>query len=243
MVKPKKSQLGNKKKCYKEVENIAISMNFFRNKFKNIYDETLDLINGIVRTLNSLNKNRNKENIIEKTCKAIRVKVDDFELNFNEIDHAGLKIYLPMLSKNINKIANELDELSEKEVNDIRGLLTEAVLCSYLGDIRYQSRLIWDCMFEKNNKIIKLGETKTTDIYYKSTKVINLCECKTKPYFKTNQFDFMCKVQEEYEKENEEVSLFTFVLQYYQHPTFDDEIQKIPNFFTIKTIENLKLCD
>lgn len=243
MIKPKKSGFGNKKRFYAEIQNIAISMNFFRNKFSYIYDESLDLINGIVRNLNALNKKRDNEGIIEKTTKAIINKTDNFELEYNEIKHAGLKIYLPKFSKNVKTIANKLDELSEKEINDIRGLLTEAVACSYLGDVRLQPNLIWDCVFEKNNSVlIKVGNTQSTDIYYKQ-KNINLCECKTKPYFKTTQFEFMLKVQEEYEKENEEVSLFTFVLQYSVHPTFEDEIKKIPQHFEIKTIENLKLCN
>lgn len=65
--------------------------------------------------------------------------------------------------------------------------------------------------FFNNNKCISVGKTKTTDIYYKDFHV-HLYECKTKPYFKTAQFDFMCKVQEEYAKEGTQVSLFTFVL-------------------------------
>lgn len=240
MIKPKKSGLGKQKRFFNEIESVAISLNFLKNKFQVIYDESLDLINGIVRNLHSFNKNRGKENMARKTEIAIIKKLDDFELNHLNWKHAGLKMHLPNLSKKIKKIAYELDTLSEREVNDIRGLLTEAVACSFLGDVRAQNNLIWDCSFF-NNKCISVGKTKTTDIYYKDFHV-HLYECKTKPYFKTAQFDFMCKVQEEYAKEGTQVSLFTFVLQYSHHPTFDEEIRKIPNHFEIKTLESLKQC-
>ncbi|EJG0109488.1 hypothetical protein DB525_RS12470, partial [Staphylococcus pseudintermedius] len=115
------------------------------------------MINGIVRNLHSFNKNRCKENMARKTEIAIIKKLDDFELNHLNWKHAGLKMHLLNLSKKIKKIAYELDTLSEREVNDIRGLLTEAVACSFLGDVRAQNNLIWDCSFFNNNKCISVG--------------------------------------------------------------------------------------
>ncbi|PWZ93709.1 hypothetical protein DD924_19100, partial [Staphylococcus pseudintermedius] len=64
-------------------------MNFLKNKFQVIYDESLDLINGIVRNLHSFNKNRCKENMARKTEIAIIKKLDDFELNHLNWKHAG----------------------------------------------------------------------------------------------------------------------------------------------------------
>ncbi len=53
MIKPKKSGLGKQKRFFNEIESVAISLNFLKNKFQVIYDESLDLINGIVRKVKS----------------------------------------------------------------------------------------------------------------------------------------------------------------------------------------------
>lgn len=244
MISVKNSNIGNNKNCYGSIKLISSSLNFFKKKESDVYNDGVDLINGVVRDLHSFVINKcNDFNTIEN---AIIDKLDFFyELNA-EIS-IGTEHHIKQINKKVKYILKQIEKNKNEEfVNNVRGLLTESVACSFIGDVNYQSEstLIWDCVFYKGNQLLKYidsdgSQVKSVDIFCNSNDV-SLYECKTRPYFKVSQFHFMNYLKNQYSLENKTADLFTFILQYEQHPSFQKEVAKIPSYFSIVTIENIK---
>lgn len=242
MINAQPSNINHNKVCYHNVLSVASYLNTLRNKNKEMYLLALDLINGSIRDLYKLSMDNSTYKAV--TC-SVSKKISNFKL-FSEIYSVGaMKSVTENLCNSVNIILQRAEQFSKEEINSVRGMLTEAVACSYVGDVKHQviNGLIWDCCFEKNNELLHIvkgkRKVKSTDIYYKSGR-IKLCECKTSPFFESLQFDFLKYIQEEYRKENEEIDLYTFVLQYKDHPGYQETFDKVPNFITIKTIDDIR---
>lgn len=245
MISVKNSNISNNKNCYGSIKLISSSLNFFKKKESDVYNDAVDLINGIVRDLHSFVLNNCYD------FKNIEIAITD-KLNFfyelNAEISLGIKHHIKQISKKMKYILEQIRKNKNKEfVNNIRGLLTESVACSFIGNVNYQSEstLIWDCVFYKGNQLLKYidsdgNQVKSVDIFCNSNDV-SLYECKTRPFFKISQFYFMNNLKQQFALEKRTANLFTFILQYDQHPSFQEEIRKIPNHFTILTIKDIKI--
>lgn len=242
MINAHPSNINHKKVCYYNVLSVASDLNTLRNKNKEIYLLALDLINGSIRDLYTLSKDSNIYKAV--TC-SVGKKINQFKLFSDIYSSKAMKYVIKSLCDSLNIILQQAELFSKDEINSVRGMLTEAVACSYVGDVKHQvtNGMIWDCCFKRDNELLYIEKGKrkviSTDIYYKRGR-INLCECKTRPFFKSLQFEFLEYIQEEYKKENEDIDLFTFVLQYKDHPGYQEVFDKVPDFITIKTIDDIR---
>lgn len=244
MISVKNSNIGNNKNCYGSIKLISSSLNFFKKRESDVYNDGVDLINGIVRDLHSFVINKCND------FTTIEIAIID-KLNFfyelNAEISMGIEYHIKQINTKVKYILNQIEKHKNEEfVNNIRGLLTESVACSFIGDVNHQSEstLIWDCVFYKGNQLLKHidsngNQVKSVDIFCNSNDV-SLYECKTRPYFKVSQFNFMNNLKSQFALEKRAANLFTFILQYEQHPSFQKEIRKIPSYFSILTIEDIK---
>lgn len=244
MIEARFSNTNDSEDWFNNIKNIATNLNALKNKSSDVYLNALDLISGVNRDLQSAaNKNYKDYQEIEQS---IDNKIDNFKLFSNEYIDNVTKHFSDTIERNIRIITGKCKTLEEKKVNKIRGLLTEAVACSYLGDVSQPNtkKFIWDCSFYKNNALLfikneKGNEIFTTDIYYNDN-IVNLCECKTTPYFKTYQIEFMEYIKDKYEKEEIAVQLYVFVLNFRRNPIVEMEINKLTDNFTLKTLDDIK---
>ena len=110
-----------------------------KNKSSNIYVNALDLISGVNRDLLNLNRNYESYQEVEHS---INSKITNFELFIDEDLTNTISHFTNSIKKSVRIITTKCETLEEKKVNKIRGLLTEAVACSYLGDVRYFNQKI-----------------------------------------------------------------------------------------------------
>lgn len=244
MIEAKLSYINDGEDWFPSIKQIATCLNALKNKSSNIYVNALDLISGVNRDLlNAANRNYESYQEVEHS---INSKITNFELFIDEDLTNTISHFTNSIKKSVRIITTKCETLEEKKVNKIRGLLTEAVACSYLGDVRYfnQKNIIWDCSFYKDNELLYIrnehdNKIFSTDIYY-NNKIVNLCECKTMPHFKTYQFEFMEYIKEEYEKEEIAVQLYVFVLNFSRNPMVNTEMSKLTDNFELKTLDDIK---
>ncbi|MCH4336735.1 hypothetical protein [Staphylococcus haemolyticus] len=244
MIEAKLSNINDTEDWFPSIKQIARCLNALKNQNKKVYINALDLINGVINIFSNVSKKEYE--VYQEVELAINSQIDTFKLFSDENSNTVIKYYINTIERSIKILTSKCETLTEKEVNKIRGLLTEAVACSFLGDVSKPNirNFIWDCCFYKDNNLLYIenengGKVFSTDIYYNNA-VVNLCECKTRPYFKTSQFEFMEYIKEEYEKEKNSVQLYVFVLNFQRNPMVETELNKLTDNFELKTLDDIK---
>lgn len=244
MIEAKLSHINDTENWFPSIKQIASCLNALKKQSEKVYKNALDLMNGVIRIF--LNVSKREYEDYQEVVHAINSKIDSFKLFSDENSNTVIKYYINTIERSIKILTTKCKTLTEKEVNKIRGLLTEAVACSFLGDVSKPNikKFIWDCCFYKDNNLLFIenengGKVFSTDIYYNNM-VVNLCECKTMPYFKTSQIKFMEYMKSEYEKENIDVKLFVFILNYRRNPMVQMEMDKLSGSFEMKTLDDIK---
>ncbi|MCO0862317.1 hypothetical protein [Staphylococcus pasteuri] len=244
MIEAKPSQINDAEDWFPSIKQISISLNALKNRSRDVYINALDLVNGISRDL--LRAAKNDYENYQEIEDSINNKIEVFILFSDEISNKSIDHFINSIKKSIRIIIGKCKKLEEQEVNKIRGLLTEAIACSFLGDVSQPNakRFLWDCLFYKDNELLYINNANgnqiySTDIYYFNN-VICLCECKTTPHFKTYQVEFMEYIKQEYQKEGNDVQLYVFVLNYSVNPSLQNEMNKLTDNFKLKTLDDIK---
>ncbi|WP_144780800.1 hypothetical protein [Macrococcoides caseolyticum] len=245
MIEPKLSNYGsntrgNINNFYYVIKNFSSTMYNIGCRFEETKYEFITIIKRINRTLFKISEDLKNISIYEQI---LNQYISEFELSLDKIGYLN-HVFGKDLLRQYKSIVEHVKKIRDKDqINKIRGLLTEALLCAFLYDSKQQSKakLIWDVVFEINGTLFKHsyideeGKSKyvsSADIYYLNDfKQINLFESKTSPYGvneSKEQLEFLNKIQIEFKKHlNENIKVSVFLLEFKAHPTIKREIDDI----------------
>lgn len=253
MIEVRKSNIGNNKPHFHTMQNLAYNMYCLSNKDKKIFFRYVELAKEVNRRLRSFQCENSDLNRVSNN---IRNSLKSYS-KLAENKGISIKHFISNIEKSYNNILATLNSLDVEDISNVRGLLTECVCLSFLGEVRHPNNntLVWDCCFFENNiKITSPNKEKpeypvtSTDIYNETKNDIELYECKTRPdYINESQVEFLRLIRSKY-KENQKTSqLYVFILEDGSHPSLDSLYQDIddyiPNFSTdikLVTINVLK---
>lgn len=165
MIEAKPSQINDAEDWFPSIKQISISLNALKNRSRDVYINALDLVNGISRDL--LRAAKNDYENYQEIEDSINNKIEVFILFSDEISNKSIDHFINSIKKSIRIIIGKCKKLEEQEVNKIRGLLTEAIACSFLGDVSQPNakRFLWDCLFYKDNELLYINNANGNQIY------------------------------------------------------------------------------
>ncbi|GGI39125.1 hypothetical protein [Mammaliicoccus stepanovicii] len=243
MIEVKRSDIGNHKPLYNLVKNLSNTMYSLNCTNREIFKKYLTLIKDINRELLFYDTNGHS---FEPFKKRVENKLDFY--NKMIIDKTfPINYHIKNIENKVKKIIDRVENLDKKDIQNVRGLITEGICCSNLFDVNQQTskKFIWDCHFYENSKIINLIKygktTNTVDIFFNDNK-IKLYECKTSPnYLEDRQLEFMIMLKEKYNNYGEKIELNLFILDDSNHPSIIRKLEdlNIASHVKIKDIKNI----
>lgn len=214
----------------KSIQNISSVLNYFKKNDATIYSILVTLLVEI----NELFSNYYYNELTKTDLKEfVNLKVSQTEMLFNQKGTKDIE-QLKSLKRSIGNLTHEVISISHKQINDIRGHLTEGVCLSYYADSKKEykgneivdSTFVWDAEFYNDKTYYQYengGEiAKSVDIY-NFNKIINMIECKTKPIKEVSKNEHQLYFLEMMQSEIQnymigiEVEINLFILDGYNH--------------------------